>query len=307
MKGMKFKIEKVFEITKEDKEYPEKLRQVDSPPQKLYVLGNTELLKNKAIAIVGTRKNTEYGERYTKKFASQLSNCGITIISGLALGIDTIAHQNSMKGLGRTIAVIGSGFEHIYPNENKNLFNQILQNDGCIISEYSPDTPVNMLNFPLRNRIIAGLSLGVLVTEARFRSGSSITARDAFAQKKPVFCLPNKLGETTGVGPNNLIKIGAHLVTNVNDILSEIGEKLILPEKLNAEQKELIKRKDFNISKIEKQYRSIFKALQEEPININELARKTQKSIIEINQKITIMEIEGLIEVLPGNIIKIKE
>ena len=272
MKGMKFKIEKVFEITKEDKEYPEKLRQVDSPPQKLYVLGNTELLKNKAIAIVGTRKNTEYGARYTKRFASQLSNCGITIISGLALGIDTIAHQNSMKGLGRTIAVIGSGFEHIYPNENKKLFNQILQNDGCIISEYSPDTPVNMLNFPLRNRIIAGLSLGVLVTEARFRSGSSITARDAFAQNKPVFCLPNKLGETTGVGPNNLIK-----------------------------------RKDFNISKIEKQYRSIFKALQEEPININELARKTQKSIIEINQKITIMEIEGLIEVLPGNIIKIKE
>lgn len=306
----------IYEMTPKDMIYPKTLLQLPRPPKKIYAMGNINLLQNKTLAIVGTRKNTEYGRKYTIKFARELSNVGITIVSGLALGIDAIAHRSSMNSLGRTIAVIGSGFNNVYPEENKKLYQEILKNDGCIISEYAPNTKVNMMNFPTRNRIIAGLSCGVLVIEAKYRSGSSITARKAIEQNKPVFCLPNRIGETTGVGTNNLIKIGAHLVTDVNEILIEIGEnqitdetkkkleKAIMREEAEEEknQKEISK-----LKKMDRQYMSIYRALQKQPLNIEELALKTRKSIIELNQKITIMEIEGLVEICPGNTIKIKE
>ena len=303
-------------MTPKDIIYPKALLQLSRPPKKIYAIGNINLLQNKALAIVGTRNNTEYGRKYTKKFARELSNVGITIVSGLALGIDTIAHKSSMESLGRTIAVLGSGFDNVYPKENKKLYQEILENEGCIISEYAPNAKVNMLNFPTRNRIIAGLSCGVLVTEAKHRSGSSITARKALEQNKPVFCIPNQIGEITGVGTNNLIKIGAHLVTDVNEILLELGEKQITDEikkKLEKELKkeeaeeEKIQNSRSIVKKMDKQFRSIYRALQKQPLNIEELALKTRKSIIEINQKITIMEIEGLVETRPGNIIKIKE
>ena len=302
-------------MTPKDVNYPKILLQLSRPPKKLYAIGNIKLLQNKAFAIVGTRKNTEYGRKYTKKFATMLSNLGLTIISGLALGIDTIAHESSMRSSGKTIAVIGSGFNNIYPNENEKLCQEILKNGGCIISEYEPNTKVNMQNFPTRNRIIAGLSCGVLVTEAKFRSGSSITARKALEQNKPVFCLPNQICEKAGVGTNNLIKIGAHLVTDVNEILLKIEEKPITDEikkklEINIEREEInekIQNKRRIVPKMDKHYRSIYKALLEQPLNIEQLAIKTEKSIIEINQKITIMEIEGLVETFPGNIIKIKE
>lgn len=273
-------------------------------------------MQNKAIAIVGARKNTEYGAKFTKKFAKQISSIGITIVSGLAVGIDTIAHKSSMQEKGKTIAVIGSGFNNIFPKENEKLYKEILKNEGCIISEYPPETKVNMLNFPTRNRIIAGLSCGVLVTEARHRSGSSITARKAFEQNKPVFCLPNQIGEKTGVGTNNLIKIGAHLVTDVNEILLQIGEaKLTKVEKERIEksiqngeaEEQRVKKEKYKSSKVDKQYKEIYVTLQKGPTNLEELAIKTNKTIIELNQKLTIMEIEGLIETCPGNIIKIKE
>ncbi len=315
---MENKIEKIYEIEQNNAYYPSSLLSLQDPPKKLYVIGNIELINNKKIAIVGSRINTEYGEINTKKFAYQLSKKGLTIVSGLAEGIDTIAHQNSMRNKGGTIAVVASGFKNIFPKKNKNLFKNIIKNNGCIISEYSPETKVNMKNFPIRNRIIAGLSLGVLVTEAKFRSGSSITAKRALELGKPVFCLPNKIGEVNGVGTNNLIKIGAHLVTDVNEILVQVGEELIgekekmkINEMLEKETKYMNKSKEkvkkYKTLKIDKQYIEIYKSLIEKPLNIEELARKTNKSIAEINQKITIMEIEGLIQTYPGNIIKLKE
>lgn len=239
-----------------------------------------------------------YGEKYTKQFASKIAQTGITIISGLATGIDSIAHQHAMKQKGGTIGVMGSGFYHIYPEENKDLWNNILENKGCIVSEYPPDTEVNMANFSIRNRIIAGMAKGVLVVEAKFRSGSSITARNAFTQNKPVFCIPNQIGIKTGVGTNNLIKLGAKLVTNVNEILCEIGENSI------EEQKE---KEDRKPKKIKKEYKNIYQILQKEIMDINELVRKSNESILQITQKLTMMEIEGLIEILPGNRIKRKE
>ena len=289
---------RIYEILETDVNYPKALLEIENNPKKLYVMGNIKLLNNKAFAIVGTRENTEYGEEYAKKFASKISKTGISIISGLALGIDTIAHRNSMKNKGRTIAVIGSGFNYIYPEENIELFNEILENDGCIISEYSPETEVNLSNFPTRNRIIAGMSKGVLVVEAKFRSGSSITAKYGFEQGKSVFCIPNRIGEKTGVGTNNLIKKGAKLVTSVNEILLEIGEGIV------EESEEVIEEKLDQEVKIEKEYKSIYEVLKSGPIEINELSKKLKENIVQINQKLTLMEIEGLIETLPGNIVK---
>lgn len=294
--------------------------EIKKAPEKLYAMGNIELLQNKAIAIVGTRTNTEYGEECTKKFASKLAKIGLTIVSGLAEGIDSIAHKSAMKKEGRTIAVLGSGFNNIFPKENKKLFNEILENDGCVISEYPQNEEKKSSNFPTRNRIIAGLSKGVLVVEAKSRSGSSITARYGFEQAKPVFCIPNKIGVKTGVGTNNLIKIGAHLVTNVNEILLEIGEEAIegmedeIIENQTIEDKTIEEIKEEQVEKnsekqiiVKKEYREIYKTLEKGTIEVNELARNLKQNIIEINQKLTMMEIEGLIETLPGNRIKRKE
>lgn len=292
------KIRKIYEIKEMDKNYPPMLRKIKNNPKTIYAMGNIALLQNKAIAIVGTRGNTKYGEEYTKKIASQLSKAGITIVSGLAIGIDSIAHRNAMKNKGRTIAVIGSGFHHIYPKENKELFYEILKNKGCIISEYPPETEVEMSHFPTRNRIIAGLSKGVLVIEAKYRSGSSITAKYAFEQQKPAFCLPNQVGIKTGVGTNNLIKVGAKLITSSNEILLGIGEKEITEEIEETKTSQI---------KIKKEYRLLYQALEKGAISSDELAKKLQESIIEINQKLTMMEIEGLIETLPGNMVKRKE
>ena len=151
------KIIEIKEILLEDKEYPEKLRQISNPPTKLYVIGNVELLKNPSIAIVGSRDASEYGKKYASHFASNIAKSNITIISGLANGIDTIAHKASIKEEGKTIAVVGSGFNNIYPKENEELFKEIVERGGLIISEYPPYTNPNLKNFPYRNRIIAGL------------------------------------------------------------------------------------------------------------------------------------------------------
>lgn len=290
-------INKIYEINETDEHYPEKLLQIKDRPNKIYAVGNIELLNNKSIAIVGSRISTAYGEYYAAKFAKEISKKGITIISGLAKGIDTVAHQNSKQEKGRTIAVLGCGFNHVYPKENEELFNEIIENGGCIVSQYSPDTDINLKEVPFRNRIISALSEGVLIVEARHRSGSGVTAKYAFEQNKKVFCLPNQIGVTTGVGTNNLIKEGAILVTNPNEILTQIGENV---EKDTEENEKT----EF---KIPNEYKEIYEKLEEGKIGINELARSLNQTIVQINQKLTLMELEGLIEMLPGNVVQIKD
>lgn len=290
-------INKIYEINETDRLYPKKLLQIKDRPNKIYVVGNIELLNNKSIAIVGSRISSTYGEYYAAKFAKEISKKGITIISGLAKGIDTVAHQNSKQEKGRTIAVLGCGFNHVYPKENEELFNEIIENGGCIVSQYSPDTDINLKEVPFRNRIISALSEGVLIVEARHRSGSGVTAKYAFEQNKKVFCLPNQIGVTTGVGTNNLIKEGAILVTNPNEILTQIGENV---EKDTEENEKT----EF---KIPNEYKEIYEKLEEGKIGINELARSLNQTIVQINQKLTLMELEGLIEMLQGNVVQIKD
>ncbi len=290
-------INKIYEINETDEHYPEKLLQIKDRPNKIYAVGNIELLNNKSIAIVGSRISTAYGEYYAAKFAKEISKKGITIISGLAKGIDTVAHQNSKQEKGRTIAVLGCGFNHVYPKENEELFNEIIDDGGCIVSQYSPDTDINLKEVPFRNRIISALSEGVLIVEARHRSGSGVTAKYAFEQNKKVFCLPNQIGVTTGVGTNNLIKEGAILVTNSNEILTQIGENVEKETEENEKTK----------LKIPDEYKEIYEKLEEGKIGINELARSLNQTIVQINQKLTLMELEGLIEMLPGNVVQIKD
>lgn len=290
-------INKIYEIDETDELYPKKLLQIKDRPNKIYVVGNIELLNNKSIAIVGSRISTTYGEYYAAKFAKEISEKGITIISGLAKGIDGIAHQNSKQEKGKTIAVLGCGFNHVYPKENEELFNEIIEDGGCIVSQYSPDTDINLKEVPFRNRIISALSEGVLIVEARHRSGSGVTAKYAFEQNKKVFCLPNQIGVTTGVGTNNLIKKGAILVTNSNEILTQIGENV---------EKDTEKNKKAKLE-IPDEYKEIYEKLEEGKIGTNELARSLNHTIVQINQKLTLMELEGLIEMLPGNVVQIKD
>lgn len=249
-----------------------------------------------------------------------------------------------MHEKGKTIAVLGAGFNHIYPEENVNLVKEIIKYGGAIISEHPPNTEVNLSNFPIRNRIIAGIASSTIVVEAKARSGSSVTARHSSLQGKKVYCVPGRIGDKTGRGTNNLIKKGAHILTDINEILSELGEentrvnseKLIMNSeeyksfgfdvgarsvrntqkeyrispKENKEQIQCEEEKENNKKKkmkVKKEYIEIYNLLKKSPTNINEIARTLNINIAELNMKLTMMEIDGLIETLPGNIIKKQE
>jgi DNA processing protein len=183
----------IEEIDINSKYYPELLKQISKVPKKLYALGNVELLNKPGIAIVGSRNASNYGMRVCKYFASGLAKKNIPIISGMAIGIDSIAHKEAIKFNSPTIAVLGTGFNNIFPKENEKLMQEILNTNGLVITEYSPETEYKSSNFPKRNRIISGLSLGVLVIEAAYRSGTSITANYAIEQGKKLFAVPGRL------------------------------------------------------------------------------------------------------------------
>ena len=279
----------------EDEDYPKKFLQLKKPPKTIWVEGDISLLEKPALAIVGSRKNTPYGEKIAKLFATQIAKQGIVIVSGLALGIDTIAHTYSKSSVGKTVAVVGSGLNKIYPEENIELAKEIIDGGGCLISEYEPDEKVNMRNFPKRNRLICALSEGVFVVEADYRSGSKLTGNLGLKYDKKVFCVPRNIGELRGWGTNLLIQEGAKLVLSPGDILEEYGIKYDKKEELEQiyEKKKKIK--------IKPEYKKLYNLITEDPIEINELAKKSNLDISELNQKITMMEIEGYIESLPGN------
>lgn len=210
---------KVVKIDMNSKWYPEKLKNIGSPPKQLFCLGNLELLNMKSIAVIGSRNYSKYGERAAKEFSYNLAKNDICIVSGFARGIDSFSHIACLEANGKTIAVLGSGLNVIYPKENKELFTKIISNDGLIISEYPLDTKPEKQHFPARNRIISGLSDGVLVIEARKNSGTNITVDFALEQGKDVFVIPGNIYSKTSDGTNFLIKEGAIPVTSYKDIL----------------------------------------------------------------------------------------
>ena len=223
-------IKKIF---KNDKQYPKSLLNIAKPPEELYINGDLLPSDENAIAIVGTRTPTQYGLSVCEKVAYELALRGITIISGMARGIDTRAHISAMKAGGRTIAILGSGHGYIYPPENKKLYEKISQN-GAVLSEFPHDTHPAPYNFPRRNRIISGMSKGVVVIEAASKSGSLITADFALEQGKEVFAIPGNISSSRSSGTNSLIKQGAKLVEDIDDILEELEP--VLKIKKNVEK-----------------------------------------------------------------------
>ena len=208
-------------ISIQDKYYPEKLKQIYDKPIVLYIKGNKEILNDFSLAIIGCRQNSKYGEIVTKDLSYKIAQKGIVTISGLAKGIDSIAHSSTLKAGGKTIAVIGSGLDCIYPEENIKLADEIIKKGGAIVSEYIVGTKARKLNFPARNRIISGMSNGIIVIEAKKKSGTMITVDFALEQGKDVFAVPGNITSSNSEGTNELIKQGAKMVTEVQDIIDE--------------------------------------------------------------------------------------
>lgn len=278
-----------------DDDYPENLKTIYSPPILLYVKGEIKPEDADAVAIVGTRHPTHYGMSTCEKLAYQLASGGITIISGLARGIDTMAHRGAINA-GRTIGVLGSGLNYMYPPENRKLAEEICEK-GAIVSEFPIDTPPYKFNFPRRNRVICGFSVGVLVVEASERSGSLITAGFALDENRELFAVPGQAGSTRSVGSNNLIKQGAKLVEDVNDIIIEIENNLKYKKapKKKAEQSNVIP--DGILTDDEKRIKNF---LTYEPLYIDELAKKSNMNVSKINSLLLNLELKNLIKELPG-------
>jgi DNA processing protein len=208
-------------LTLEDKEYPDQLREIFDPPSLLYVKGQIKKEDEHSVAIVGTRHPTRYGKLTAERLAFELGALGVTVVSGMARGIDTFSHEGALSVGGRSIAVFGSGLDVVYPPENREIMEKIIDN-GAIISEFPMGTRPEKQNFPVRNRIISGLSLGTVVVEAASKSGSLITARLALEQGREVFAVPGSIASDKSRGTNNLLKLGAKLVEGVDDIIEEL-------------------------------------------------------------------------------------
>lgn len=280
--------------------YPEKLRELKNPPSRLYTCGNFKLLNKKGISIVGSRSNTQYGEKMCIEFTKNLTGYNLIIISGLAIGIDSIAHKTCLKYSGKTIAVLPCGLNNIYPKQNIELAKKIIKDGGLLITEYDDNIEADSKKFLERNRIVAGLGMGTLVVEGGYRSGTSVTAKITQELNKPVFCIPSSIENKKGFITNKLIKSGANLVTNVEDILNYFDNI-----KFKRKRKNLIKKEETVI--IPQELKQIYKCLKNEELDINQISRKCKISIQETSYKLLLLQMEDLVEELPGQRFKIKE
>jgi DNA processing protein len=263
--------------------YPEPLRQMADAPVVLYMRGDYQPDDRFALAVVGSRRLTEYGEGVTLRIANELSRAGFTIISGMARGIDTLAHRSTLVAGGRTIAVFGSGPDICYPAENRGLMQKIISS-GCVLSEFAPGTEPRKEHFPRRNRLISGLSLGVLVVEATAKSGALITAQYALEQNKEVFAVPGRITSKNSEGTNRLIKQGARIVLDTEDIIEELAPML----------KGFIKRRDDVKQAISEEESRICDSLTREPKHIDILARETGMPSHEILNTLLSLELKGI-------------
>lgn len=275
---------KIIEFS--DKAYPQVLREIPCPPKKLYMLGNENLLNKFSIGIVGSRKCTPYGKKVAELFSKELALRDVVIISGMAVGIDTVSHETCLKCRGKTIAILGSGFNKIYPKENKRLFEEILNSDGLILTEYPPDTEKRKEHFRKRNRIISGLSKGIIVVETKKTSGTTITANWALKQNKKLFVVPNDIFSETSEGCHNLLKKGGNLLTNIEDLLIEFPE---IKKKKNENR--LIENKQ-----TKSEYSEVVKILEKGEKTKEEILNELKKDMHDINKLLFSMEMQGIIK-----------
>ncbi|MBU1164948.1 DNA-processing protein DprA [Patescibacteria group bacterium] len=276
-------------VTIKDKDYPKQLAQIYNPPALFYYKGNLKILDQPCLSVVGTRKITSYGKRVTAEIVAELTKSDLTIVSGLAFGVDALAHQTTIDNDGKTAAVLGSGLDSIYPINNTRLAYQIIEKGGCLISEYPIGMGALKHHFPVRNRIISGLSLGTLVTEAGFSSGALITTKFALDQNRQIFAVPGSIYNDSATGPNKLIKFGATPVLCADDILEALNI-----EKRHQHQK---------VKKIipdSPQEKMIIDILSSEPITIDKIVKLTAMDIQKVNSTLTMMEMKGMVKNLGG-------
>jgi len=274
---------KVKALVCEDDAYPLRLKEIYDYPLVLYVKGKLPPQDTAYLAVVGTRRSTIYGRQVAEEITADLAQNNIVIVSGLARGIDTVAHRTALDNGGETIAVFGCGLDIIYPAENAKLAQAIMEN-GALVSEYPLGTRPRAENFPLRNRIMSGLSLGVLVVEARERSGALITAFQALSQNREVFAIPGSILAPTSKGTNNLIQQGAKLVSNCDDILEELNLSIVAPQQLEIKE----------FSPQNETEAIVIKQLTAEPIHIDEICRLSGLPIAEVSSTLAILELEGI-------------
>jgi DNA processing protein len=274
-------------LTFRDQGYPKNLLQIYDPPPLLYVRGKLEQGDAPMVAMVGSRKGSAYGRAVTKRISKELAASGVTVVSGMARGIDTCAHLGALEAGGRTIAVLGCGIDIMYPPENERLFLDIIGH-GAVISEFPLSTPPEGKNFPKRNRIISGLSLGVVIVEATADSGSLITASHALEQGREVFAVPGNIGMATSQGTNALIKQGAKLVEGAQDILVEI-----IPQyegKTSPEETPVLNDEEDGILQL----------LSHTPLHIDEISRMSHMEIRRVSTILLELELKGVISQLGG-------
>jgi len=289
----------VYFVTLKDKEYPKLLSQIRNPPFVLYVRGDPSSLRSSgsSVAVVGTRRTSQYGREVTKILTEELVANGFTIVSGLAIGVDAISHKTAIDNGGKTIAVLGCGVDCCNPAENLRLYNDIIQKGSVVISELPLGHPPTKGSFPSRNRIIAGLSMGVLVTEGAEDSGSLITADYAIKFNRKVFAVPGPITSSLSKGPYKLIAKGAKLVTSAEDIISELG---ITGRKSTTG---ITGRK--KISGDTKEETMILKILQNEAMHFDEIVRKTGLQSSSVGSMLSVMEMKGMVKSLEGGMFSI--
>jgi DNA processing protein len=290
----------------DDGSYPALLREIDDPPPVLYVKGDWQACFDQpCVGVIGSRQCSTYGENASEMLSRDLASRGITVASGLARGIDTAAHRGAIRGHGRTIAVMGTGIDSVYPRENNRLVREILASGGCLVSQFPLGTPPLKDNFPYRNRIISGLSLGVLIVEASERSGSLITARLASEQNREVMAVPGNITSGVSFGTNYLIKSGAKLVQQWQDIVAELPSEIaatILPPKIDSSRAEPARRQPelipADLSDNEKRVWTLLAA--DDPTHIDVLLESSGLSFGDLNNALVGLDIRDLIRVLPG-------
>ncbi|AKM81875.1 MAG: protecting protein DprA, DNA processing protein [Berkelbacteria bacterium GW2011_GWE1_39_12] len=281
-------------VTLADKEYPALLKEIPDLPAVLYIKGKLLPEDEVSLAVVGSRKYTTYGQRLTEDLVYKLAKNKLTIVSGLALGIDALAHQAALEAKGRTIGVLGCGLDQIYPVSNTRLADKILQSGGAIISEFPIGMPAYRSNFPMRNRIIAGMSLGTLVIEAAVDSGSLITAKAALEYNREVYAVPGHIYSETSEGPNKLLKMGAKLVTEADDILTDLQ---IAEKSGQKEAQEIL---------ADTPEEEILLNLLKKPNLVDEIIRTSKLPAPLVNSTLIMLEMKGMISNLGGTCYVIK-
>lgn len=280
-----------------DEEYPRSLAAIHDPPMALYVKGTLELRDKHAVAIVGSRQTTNYGLETAERMAYLLAQNGITVVSGLARGIDSAAHRGALKAKGRTLAVLGGGLDRFFPPENKALGDEIAGN-GAVMTEYPLGREPDKTTFPVRNRIVSGLAMGVLVVEANATSGAMITARQALEQGRQVFAVPGRIDSSTARGAHALIKAGAKLVENVEDILDEF--EMLIPRQ--AAPQPALPRPPLSADE-----QKVVDALAEEgQTDLDNLTRRTGLAPSAMSALLVVLEMKRVIRMLPGRVIALR-